>query len=304
MKRIRKIDIHAHATAFPEYFPKHFWSKQRFPSAEEVIAFYDKLDIEMGVLLPLTAAEGQCATMTSENCKFLSDRYPDRFTWFCGVDPRTGQYSPDADLSMFLEHYKALGARGLGELTANLYADDPLVDNLFAHCAKQNLPVTIHIAPQFGGGYGIVDELHLPRLERMMTQHPTLKILGHSQPFWAEISADVTNETRGRYPKGEVREGRLSELMRRFPNLYCDISAGSGMNAMRRDPKFTARFIEEFSDRILYGCDICAVTNTHPYDFENFLIEFRRSGMISEENYAKLVRNNAIDLLNLPLEKA
>ncbi len=304
MKRVRKIDIHAHATAFPEYFPPHFWSKHRMVSAEELIGFYDQIDVEMGVLLPLTAAEGQCSTLTSENCAFLADKYPDRFVWFCGLDPRAGWNTKDANLSFFLEHYKALGARGLGELTANLYADDPMVDNLFHHLAEQEMPVTIHIAPQFGGGYGIIDELGLPRIEKMLKKHPKLKVLGHSQPFWAEISGSVTLETRGSYPKGKVVEGRLSYLMREYENLYCDLSAGSGMNALRRDPEFAAKFIEEFADRILYGCDICATFNTHQFEFDKFLTEMRESGMISEENYVKIVRNNAIDLLKLPLEKA
>ncbi len=304
MKRIRKIDIHAHATAFPEYFPKHFWSKYRMVSAEELIGFYDQLDIEAGVLLPLTAAEGQCSNLSSENCAFLADKYPDRFVWFCGVDPRAGWNAKDGNLSFFLEHYKSLGAKGLGELTANIYADDPLIDNLFHHLEEQDMPVTIHIAPQFGGGYGIIDELGLPRIEKMLKKHPRLKMLGHSQPFWAEISGTVTNETRGAYPKGKVQEGRLSYLMREYENLYCDLSAGSGMNALRRDPEFAAKFIEEFADRLLYGCDICATFNTHQFEFDQFLTEMLTGGMISEENYKKIVRNNAIDLLNLKMEKA
>ena len=71
-----------------------------------------------------------------------------------------------------------------------------------------------------------------------------------------------------------------------------------------RDPEHAARFIEEFSGRILYGCDICAAGNTHQYAFDAFLKQMLADGLLSEENYAKVVRNNAIDLLSLPLEKA
>lgn len=304
MNRIRKIDIHAHATAFPDYFPKHYYSKQRMPSAEEVLAFYDKLDIEAGVLLAISAAEGQCSNLSGENCKFLSDRYPERFFWFCGVDPRAGQNTPNADLTYFLSHYKSLGARGVGELTANLYADDPLTENLFAHAEGMNMPVTIHISPAPGVGYGIIDDLGLPRLEGILKRHPKLKILGHSQPFWAEMSNDVTNENRNGYPKGAVTPGRLWQLMETYENLYCDLSAGSGMNALRRDPKNAAAFLKAFSSRILYGCDICAVTNTHPFEFNDFLNDMLEKHLLSEADYKKIVRNNAIDLLNLPLEKA
>lgn len=299
MELIQKIDIHAHATAYPDWIPHNPRSKQKFLGEDELLTFYDNLNIEKGVLLPLCAAEGQWFTMTSENCKYLADRNPYRFLWFCGIDPRMGDNNEKTDLSYLIEHYKALGAKGVGELTAQLYADDPLLDHLYSCLEETNMPLTIHIAPKFGDGYGIVDELGLPRIEKMLKKHPKLKILGHSQVFWSEISADVTEELRGRYPKGKVTEGRVSKLMREYGNLYCDLSAGSGANAMMRDPEFAAGFIEEFSDRILYGCDICSVSNRSVYEFDAFLTGLCESGMISEENYRKIVRENAVKLLGL-----
>jgi predicted TIM-barrel fold metal-dependent hydrolase len=299
MELIQKIDIHAHATAYPDWIPHNPRSKQKFLGEDELLTFYDNLNIEKGVLLPLCAAEGQWFTMTSENCKYLADRNPSRFLWFCGIDPRMGDNNEKTDLSYLIEHYKALGAKGVGELTAQLYADDPLLDHLYSCLEETDMPLTIHIAPKFGDGYGIVDELGLPRIEKMLKKHPKLKILGHSQVFWSEISADVTEELRGRYPKGKVTEGRVSKLMREYGNLYCDLSAGSGANAMMRDPEFAAGFIEEFSDRILYGCDICSVSNRNVYEFDAFLTGLCESGMISEENYRKIVRENAVKLLGL-----
>ena len=52
MDGIKKIDIHAHAVAFPDNTPKNKWGN-RMCSGEEVIEFYDKLNIEKGVLLPI-----------------------------------------------------------------------------------------------------------------------------------------------------------------------------------------------------------------------------------------------------------
>ena len=161
------------------------------------------------------------------------------------------------------------------------------------------MPVTIHIAPYVGGGYGIVDDLGLPRLEKMLKKHKDLKILGHSQCFWSELSSDVTEETRNRYPKGKVTEGRIAKLMRDYEGLYCDFSAGSGLNALRRDPEYTARFIEEFSDRILLGFDMVCPLNVHQYEFDKFLLQMIKDGYLSEENYYKFVRGNAVKLLNL-----
>ena len=296
---VKKIDIHAHSTAWPETFMPWHSTNERFPSAEELIAIYDKLNIEKGVLLPLYSAEGQWELMTSQNCKYIADKYPDRFVWFCGVDPRAGRNAENTDLSYLLKFYQNIGARGMGELTAQLYADAPQMDNLFAHCSQCDMPVIIHIAPQFGGGYGIVDDLGLPRLEKMLKKHPQLKLIGHSQPFWSEMSAELTQENRNTYPTGKVIEGRLPKMMRENPNLYCDLSARSGANALMRDPEYAARFVEEFSDRILYGCDFCSANETHQFRFNDFLTQMVEAGYISQENYVKIVRTNALRILKL-----
>ena len=298
VKDIKKIDIHAHATPFPEYAPIQF-TGERLVSAEEVIAFYDELNIEKGVLLPLSSAEWHDEQFTSSDCKYLVDKHPGRFLWFCNVDPRAVEHSPKADLSRILNHYKSLGAKGVGEVTAQLYFDDPMMDNLFHHCEMCDLPVTIHIAPKQGDYYGIVDDLGLPRLEKTLKKHKDLKILGHSQCFWSQMGDNVDEENRFFFPTGKVQNGRIPQLMREYGNLYCDFSANSGMNALMRDPEHAARFIEEFSDRVLYGCDICNPSNRHQYQFNDFLNKMLADKMISEENYYKLVRGNAVKLLKL-----
>lgn len=298
MENIKKIDIHAHVTAFPQYTPPFRWGG-RFCSAEEVLEKYDEINVEMGVLLPISAAEGQLTPMTSEAIKYTADKYPDRFMWFCNVDPRAMDNNNNTDFGDILSFYKNLGAKGIGEITCQIYGDDPKLDNLYSYAEELDMPVLIHISPKFDFGYGLVDELGLPRLERMLKKHPKLKILGHSQCFWSEISADNNEEIRNTYPKGKVTEGRIAQLMREYPNLYCDLSAGSGANSMMRDPEYCYRFFEEFADRILYGCDICGVANTHHKMFSDFLDQVLEEKAVSEENYRKIVRENAVKLLKL-----
>lgn len=298
VKDIKRIDIHAHVTAFPDYAPQFTWGG-RFCSAEEVIKIYDKINVEKGVLLPISAAEGQLTPMTSEAIKYTVDRFPDRFMWFCNVDPRAMDNDDKTDLGYLLSFYKGLGAKGVGEITCQIYGDDRKLDNLYSYAEELDMPVLIHISPRFDFYYGLVDELGLPRLEKMLKKHPKLKILGHSQCFWSEISADNTEETRNIYPKGKVTDGRIAQLMREYPNLYCDLSAGSGANAMMRDPEYCYCFFEEFSDRILYGCDICAVTNEHQYMFSDFLYKSVEEKSISIETYSKIVRENAMRILNI-----
>ena len=71
------------------------------------------------------------------------------------------------------------------------------------------------------------------------------------------------------------------------------------MNALKRDPEYAARFIEEFSDRLMFGIDLCASFNTHHLEYDAFLNEMCEKQYISEENYYKFVRGNAERLLNL-----
>ena len=68
---------------------------------------------------------------------------------------------------------------------------------------------------------------------------------------------------------------------------------------MTRDPEYAVSFMTEFEDRILYGCDICADTNQHPYRFRDFFDGLRESGAISETVYYKIARGNAEKLLKL-----
>lgn len=299
VKQIKKIDIHSHATAYPEYFPP-FYKGRRFMSAEEVIESHNRLGVGTGVLLPVVAAEGLAATMPTDSCIAIAKKYPDHFVWFCNVDPRSGGNRPDAKLDFLLSWYKDLGAKGCGEITAQLYADDPKLDNLFSACEELDMPALIHIGPIMGRNYGMIDEIGLPRIESVLKKHPKLKLIGHSQCFWAEITAEVSLETRTSYPSGKVTEGRIAKLMRDYENLYCDLSAGSGSAAFMRDPEYTAKFVAEFPTRIMYGIDQCFPDeDEHAFNLNAFMDKMLDDGMIAPEHYANIARYNAAKLLDI-----
>lgn len=301
MKQIKRIDIHCHVTAFPELVPK-YKNGSRLLDGNEMIELYEKINVEKGIILPTVAAEGDWVPGNNENAILVARQFPEHFYWFCNVDPRAGANSEKEDLSLLLEHYKSMGAKGVGEITANIYADDPRMDNLFAHCAATDMPALIHISPKLDYSYGIVDDRGLPRIEKMLKKHPDLKLIGHSQGFWTEISDDIAPDdwkSRVTHPKTKVKEGTLARLMREYGNLYCDLSATSGSNAMMRDPEYAAKFIEEFSDRIMYGTDVCGAHQTFHMKFDEWLLEMVENGMISEANYRKIVRENAIRILKL-----
>ena len=81
--------------------------------------------------------------------------------------------------------------------------------------------------------------------------------------------------------------GRLFDVMRRHPNLHCDISANSAMTALNRDLDVTRRFFAEFQDRILFGRDA----------FERLQFDLLEKLDLSDEVLDKVCHGNAERLM-------
>jgi predicted TIM-barrel fold metal-dependent hydrolase len=293
---IPKIDVHIHTTEYSGIDLPRF-DGDHFASPEEIRKKYNAWGIEKGVILPEVTNECSFAVQSNEDAYLIAKKYPDLFYWFCNFTPRMGNNDAKTDFSYFIEHYKKMGALGVGELSYNMFFDDPMSENLLYHCGECDMPVIIHIAPYQFGCYGIVDDLGLPRMEKVLKKYPKLRIIGHSQPFWAEISAGVTSENRNSYPQGKVTEGRLVYLLREYDNLFCDMSAGSGFNAMARDPDHAYRFMEEFQDKMMFGTDVCSPRNE--MELSHWLDNAFNTGCISETVYKKICRENAVRILKL-----
>lgn len=159
------------------------------------------------------------------------------------------------------------------------------------------LPVLFHLAERIGGTYGVVDDAGLPRLDTCLRECVNTVFIGHGPAFWSEISLGVNEATRGGYPKGEVIPGRLQQLLKEHPNLYGDLSADSGFNAITRDPYYGYKFLEEFQYKLLFGTDICNVGQTVP------IVDYFRQGLtegrISQVTYDKITERNVTRILGL-----
>jgi predicted TIM-barrel fold metal-dependent hydrolase len=85
------------------------------------------------------------------------------------------------------------------------------------------------------------------------------------------------------------------------PNVYGDVSAGSGFNAISRDPQFGYWFLNECQDKLLFGTDVCAPKNRNDVliNLKNFMDEAVRDGHISQDVYDKVMGGNAVRLLGL-----
>ncbi len=289
------IDIHVHTRMFQH--PRR-GGKQAYTMPDELIARYDKIGVEQAVLLPGVNPECAYAPQSNEEIIAIAEKYKGRFIPFCNIDPRAMTNSPTAPLGDLLRHYKDEGCKGIGEICANLPFLDPMVQNLFKNVQEVGIPLTFHIAPYLGGYYGLYDDPGLPQLQQSLARFPDLKFFGHSQAFWAEIGKLDKPADRCGYPRYPVREeGVLPKLMRDYPNLYGDMSAGSGHNALARDPEYAVKFLNEFQDRLMFGTDICAPDTPTP--LVDFLIGLRDSGKISEVVFKKVAKENAIKILGL-----
>jgi len=290
------IDIHVHTRKRPG--PPRLDGRVAYATPEYLIERYDKLGIEQAVLLPGVSPECSTVPQSNQEIQEICEKYPDRFIPFCNVDPRALTNSADSPLDHLLGYYKDQGFKGIGEVTANLPISDPLVQNLFKHAEKVGLPLTFHLAGKIGGIYGLYDDPGLPQLERSLERFPKLKFFAHSQTFWAEMGRLKTPADRFGYPDYPIdEEGVVPTLFRRYENLYGDLSAGSGYNALARDKEYAVQFLNEFQDRLMFGTDICAPDTPTP--LVDFLLELRDEKLISEEVFRKVAKENAQRILDL-----
>jgi len=130
--------------------------------------------------------------------------------------------------------------------------------------------------------------LDFASLEVALTDYPDINYVAHGPMFWKHISTDATGGDE-MYPKGPViGEGIVWRLLTDYPNLYADISALSGLNALTRDPLNARKFLSLFKDRILYGTD----------NFMRELGDFIHSLGLSQEAYKNIFGENASRLIN------
>lgn len=192
------------------------------------------------VLLPGRNAE--------EHCQEVMRREPGRYLRFANADPK----SEDA-----IEHLRAAvkdGAAGFGELKYPVALDAPDVLRFYELAADLNVPVLIHFQENlsFTG---------FERLPSVVQRYPRTRFIGHANSWWAYISSAGDNKSG--YPDGRIQPGGLTDrLLSDYPNIYGDLSANSGRNALARDPEFAAAFLERHKSKLMFGSD-CGCRDGH-----------------------------------------
>ncbi|MFK8243182.1 amidohydrolase family protein [Aerococcaceae bacterium zg-252] len=242
-------DIHVHVADEEGYKI----NGQDVISASEMVDSMNERGIKCSVLMSQSEIDNELGS--NKMNREIIKRYPERFKYMCFI-----KLEDMNSIEERLLNEKRLGAIGVGELTENKPIDSAEYFTLFKAAEKLQLPILFHISTQLPTYYGVFDEEKLPGVEKVLKEFPQLIVIGHSQAFWYEMdehSFNSTPEERNGYPKGSIiKEGRVQELLRKYPNLYCDLSANSGGNAIMRDKEYGIKFIEEFQDRLFFGTDI------------------------------------------------
>lgn len=237
------IDIHQHTT----YHGR---------TNEQLLAHQRTMGVTTTILLPagrpvFTAsthdgvANGlQAEASGNKACYELAQQHPDEFIFGANEVPDL------PDTIGEIEKYLKLGARVIGEQKFGVESDSPEMQKIYQLAQEYDVPVLLHWQHNMYN-YGF------ERFHKMLEKYPKVNFIGHAQTWWANIDKGHKDQSI-LYPKGEVTSGGITDrLLSDYPNMYGDISAGSGLNSLLRDEDHAREFLDRHQDKLLYGSD-CA----------------------------------------------
>ena len=175
-------------------------------------------------------------------------QYPDQIIPYCTID------EADPHAGELVEQYILEGAKGIKFLGGHPdYYDEPLnstnLYNVYEMAAKYDLPVLIH------GSLINIPEVN-GQLDQVFSDFPQVRF----------ILAHYGNTLM----KGNHLEV-IAELLDKHPNLYTDVSHGSGITSYYRyldqDLDTIRSFVVKYQDRLLFGSDLILSIFTNDLDW-------------------------------------
>jgi predicted TIM-barrel fold metal-dependent hydrolase len=262
-----------------------------FRSVDAALQHMNGAGIDRAVLLTASAQDARAASAPT-----------DKFVRFTSADVT----QPNAiDL---LRQAAAAGTKGFGEMKFQGAADGPEMQRVYDLAAEVGLPVLLHIQEYSDPASVGTFNTGIERLPALLRKNPRTTFIGHANSFWAHISADVPKDVA--YPTEPVKPGGLTDkLLSDFPNLYADLSATSGRNALARSPEFTREFLRRHQDKLIFGSDCgcrdgMGAGQTNPFPLVAGKCVARETltalkQLASAEVFRKITSQNVIKLLRI-----
>lgn len=268
------IDVHVHCT-------------HRGRPDEDVLVHQRNTGIRTTILLPAGATGGLAADAAgNDHVAELVRRHPERLVRFANENVFR------SEAAKVIVNQLRSGAIGIGELKDKVACDSADMLRIVDVAREHDVPMLIHFQDgSYNDGFA--------RFHRILEKFPTVKFIGHATTFWSHI--DRNAPASGRDLPGPVTRGGLTDRwLADYPNLFGDLSAGSGNRALSRDPSFTAEFLSRHQDKLLYGSDCFCATGAGPQCLAIAKLGFLRQFSSSEAILKKILYGNARRLLRLP----
>lgn len=224
------IDTHVHFFSCPNGHPGSNPSPGSGNCLDKAAEWMKANHVERCINLPLAQSrphnEAQRKQMLENYAK-----YKGRIDRFCIIFP--DEVSSVEEAVKILTREKQDGAIGFGEhYGVGLKFDDPNNMRLYMACAKVGLPVLFHMDRTKN-----LDEKALPRLQHVLKTYPNLVLIAHSD-WWKHLA-----------------DGTCDQLLKKYPNLYADISCTVARSIIGRDKRFARAFFIRNADKLLFGTD-------------------------------------------------
>ena len=249
------IDIHQHTNYGGKKDPVSFLKNGPGRSDEDMLAHQRAMGVTKTILLPAGRpvdrpsthagrANGLQGTVSgNDHALMLARKYPNEFAF------GANEVSDLPDAPAVIRKYLELGACVIGEQKFGVECDSAEMQKLYQLAASFNVPILMHWqVGTFNHGF--------ERFHKMLGKYPKVNFIGHAQTWWASIDQMNGKDPKNLYPKGPVKAGGLTDrYLRDYPNMFADLSAGSGENAFKRDPEHARAFFKRHQDKLLYGSD-------------------------------------------------
>jgi uncharacterized protein len=253
---------------------------------EQLIRHQQVMGVTKTVLLPAGRFYGLDAKCgTNETVVDLARQQPKKFVFFAN------EVADIEEAPTVIKRFLRRGAIGIGEQKFRVGSDSRFIERLARVAEEFRVPMLLHF--QHGVYNTDIENFH-----KTLEKFPKVIFIGHAQTWWGNV--DAKHDQKVLYPVGKVTPGGITDrLLADYPNMFGDMSAGSGLNHLVRDPGHAAAFIERHQDKLLFGSDCDDLLGAGPgCTGAQILLNIRKLAS-SKKIERKLLYENAKKLLKL-----